>query len=182
VLDVSDDTANRDHSADEDRPIEVTDRRSSRRPHPQADAEPPAGADASPDQAPEPSVVASADSAQDAEPLDALDDDDGPIAGDDLDDDAEPPPHALFPDSVYDVLTGALLMLSEMAWVKIGLRANPATSKVERDFDQARIAIDTVAFIVEQLAPGAPAEHVRELRTLVANLKINFARQKDAAG
>jgi len=93
---------------------------------------------------------------------------------------AEQIAQAMMPDSVYDVIPGVVLMLSELAWQKIGLRANPKTGKVQTDFDEAKVAIDTVAFLVDRLLPKAPAEQQRDLRNLVSNLKINFAKQSAA--
>jgi hypothetical protein len=116
---------------------------------------------------------------QDGEPDPGAEQPDGASTGsvepDDLD------PSALYPRNVKDILYGTLLMLTELAWERIGLRANPSTGKVEVDIAQAKMAIDTVAFIVDQLAPSAPADQRRDLSTLVANLKINFAKQAQAS-
>jgi len=82
----------------------------------------------------------------------------------------------LLPQNVYDVLSGMLLMLTDLAWQKIGLTVSPVSGQIEKDFAQARVAIDTVSFIVDQLGRITPPEQQRDLRTLVANLQVNYAR------
>jgi len=124
--------------------------------------------------------VAADDEAPEEAPEPAAEEDAAADAGD-----AEAPPsedderlmEAMFPDSVYDILSSFMLMLSEIAWRKIGLRANPRTNKVEKDLMEAQVAIDTLEVVVEKLVPKAPPEQARDMQNLVVNLKLNFARQ-----
>lgn len=82
---------------------------------------------------------------------------------------------ALFPRSVYDVLASPIPLLAELAWIKIGLRAHPATGELDVDLSEAQAAIDTLDFILNKLEPKLSPEQQRELRTLVMNLKLNYA-------
>jgi len=67
-------------------------------------------------------------------------------------------------------------LLAEKAWQTMGLRTKPGTDKVETDFDQAHVAIDTVSFFAEKLRPRLPDDEKRRLEGLVADLKLNYVR------
>lgn len=84
--------------------------------------------------------------------------------------------------SVTEVLLSFIGMLQGFAWQKMGLRANPATGKVETDLPQARIAIDTVQFMVGQVEPQMPETEKRELRRVVMDLQMNFVRMRGSSG
>jgi hypothetical protein len=77
---------------------------------------------------------------------------------------------------VYSLLGLFVGLVSEKAWQTLGLRTQPGTDKVETDFNQARVAIDTVAFIVEKLQTRLPDDERRHLEGLVADLKLNYVR------
>jgi len=73
------------------------------------------------------------------------------------------------------VIASSIPLLAELAWIKIGLRAHPATGELEADLAEAQVAIDTLDFILGKLEPKLSPEQQRELRTLVMNLKLNYA-------
>ena len=77
---------------------------------------------------------------------------------------------------VYSLLGLFLGIVAEKAWQTLGLRTKPGSDKVETDFDQARVAIDTVGFFAEKLQPRLPEEEKRRLGGLVADLKLNYVR------
>jgi hypothetical protein len=77
---------------------------------------------------------------------------------------------------VYSLLGIFVGILAEKAWQTLGLRTKTGTDKVETDFDQARVAIDTVGFFAEKLQPRLPEEEKRRLEGLVADLKLNYVR------
>jgi hypothetical protein len=77
---------------------------------------------------------------------------------------------------VYSLLGLFVGLVSEKAWQTLGLRTKPGTDKVETDFNQARVAIDTVSFIIEKLQPRLPDNEKRHLEGLVADLKLNYVR------
>lgn len=78
---------------------------------------------------------------------------------------------------VYGLLQTTIGLLGNGAWAWMGLTHNPFTGKMERDLAQAKIAIDTVAFIADQLDPHLPEEERRELRNTVSMLRINYVQQ-----
>lgn len=70
-----------------------------------------------------------------------------------------------------------ILEFAQFAWIRMGLLANPATQKVDKDLPQARLAIDCAAALAEQLQPHLDDHEKRELQTLLANLRINYVEQ-----
>ncbi len=81
------------------------------------------------------------------------------------------------PLSVPQALLFSISLFAELAWQKLGLHPDPVTKQIAADLPQAKVAIDAVAALVE-LAKGQVGEReYRELRTLLANLQLNFVYQ-----
>jgi len=78
------------------------------------------------------------------------------------------------PSKAYALLSWIVGLLYQQAWINMGLAPDPATGQVTRDMGQARVAIDCAEFIVKQLEGHVQAQQLRELRTLVSNLQVNF--------
>jgi hypothetical protein len=68
-------------------------------------------------------------------------------------------------------------MLQEIAWIKLGLVANPGSGKIDQDLEQAKVAIDAVGDLVPRLNPFAGESERREMQTLLSNLRINFVQK-----
>jgi hypothetical protein len=49
---------------------------------------------------------------------------------------------------------------------------------VERNLDDARLAIDAVAALLEHLRSRLPDTEQREFETLLTNLRLNFVEQQ----
>lgn len=79
--------------------------------------------------------------------------------------------------SVYDVLQFVAGMIAEQAWYHLGVRLAPGQKEPKKDLVQARIAIDTVAYISEQLEPHIEENVRKALKATISDLKINFVRQ-----
>lgn len=82
---------------------------------------------------------------------------------------------------VYTMIGMFLVQLRNLAWIRMGLVANPLTGTFERDLVQAKVAIDTVAFLASRLEPTVPAEERLPLRALVSDLQLNFVEQSKIA-
>ncbi|MBC8140174.1 MAG: DUF1844 domain-containing protein [Armatimonadetes bacterium] len=78
---------------------------------------------------------------------------------------------------VYSVLALFLQELRSLAWLRMGLVANPSTGQIERDLEQARTAINTVSFLAQQLDAVVSPEEKLPLKALVSDLQINFVEQ-----
>ena len=79
--------------------------------------------------------------------------------------------------SIYDMLQFVVGMLAEQAWYHMGVRILPGQKEPVKDLVQAKIAIDAVAHISDQLHPHVSEEVRRALRSVVSDLQLNFVRQ-----
>lgn len=84
--------------------------------------------------------------------------------------------------TVQGVLRFSVEMLSNRAWVSMGLSPNPMTGKIERDLDEARRAIDVLGALAPYVEAGAEPQEKRDLRNLLADLRVNFLKQTGSAG
>lgn len=97
----------------------------------------------------------------------------------------QPDPEDLEPDedmaplevTVQGVLRFAIEMLSNRAWVSMGLTPNPMTGKIEKDIAEAKRAIDILGDLARHAEPGAEPDERRDLRNMLADLRVNFIRQ-----
>jgi len=76
----------------------------------------------------------------------------------------------------YALLRLFVSLLSAQAWQHLGLRAKTGTDKTEKDLDRGRDAIDCIVFLVGKLEPHLTEGEKNEMRRLLADLQINFAR------
>ena len=81
---------------------------------------------------------------------------------------------------VYSTLGFVITLLHEQAWHLLGLVPHPITRKYNKDLEQAQVAIDCVAFLAGKLQGKISDDEMRRLRALVADLQLNFAKQKAA--
>jgi hypothetical protein len=95
----------------------------------------------------------------------------------DEDSEERPPFVDLSSIDTYDVLRIFIQILSTQAWYHMGLRTAPGSEEIKKDFDRARLSVDTVAFLTEKLKPTLSEEESEGLDKLVTDLQINFARQ-----
>ena len=92
--------------------------------------------------------------------------------------DADKEPEAVDVRSLdtYSLIAMFVGLLTEKAWQTLGLRTKPGSEEAEADFDQARVAIDAVAFLAEKVQPHLPDAEKRRLEGIVADLKLNYVR------
>ena len=77
-----------------------------------------------------------------------------------------------------DQLLGLFIgILSAKTWQYMGLRLTPGKEEAEKNLVKAAAAIDCITVMVDKLAPRLPEQELANLRTLVADLQINYARQ-----
>jgi len=80
----------------------------------------------------------------------------------------------------YTLIAMFIGILAEQAWRHMGLRMDPKTQETKKDFERASIAIDCIEFMASKLGRAIPDDEAKRLRALVADLQINFAREKTA--
>lgn len=78
---------------------------------------------------------------------------------------------------VWGLLHYCFLLLHASAWQKMGLVPDPATGKVVKDLEQARVAIDTAAYLAERLESRLTGQQLRDLRAMLSDLRLNFVQQ-----
>ena len=78
---------------------------------------------------------------------------------------------------VRSVLALFMGELRNLAWLRMGLVANPMTGQMETDLAQAKIAIDTVGFLAQQLEPHVAPEERLPLKAMITDLQLNFVEQ-----
>jgi len=85
---------------------------------------------------------------------------------------------AQVPLQAPDLVRWCVTLLATSAWQAMGLIADPATHRVERNLDDARLAIDAAAALLDHLRPRLPDAEQREFETLLTNLRLNFVEQQ----
>ncbi len=80
--------------------------------------------------------------------------------------------------TVRDRLLMSIDILHQGAWLAMGLVADPSTGEIERNLDDAKIAIDAVAYLASQVEPSLDEPTRREVKRVLSDLQVNFVRQK----
>ncbi len=78
---------------------------------------------------------------------------------------------------VYDTLRFMVSLLIQQAWVSLGIQKAPGAEEVEQDLPQARVAIDTLEFVIDRLAPDLEPQEEAELNSALSNLQINYVKR-----
>ncbi len=78
---------------------------------------------------------------------------------------------------VYDMLRFVVSLLTQQAWVSLGIQKAPGAEEVEQDLHQAKVAIDTLEFVVNKLEPDLESQEKAELDSVLSNLQINYVKR-----
>ena len=78
---------------------------------------------------------------------------------------------------LYQLLELFVTLLSEQAWRNMGLRVDPRTNEIKKDFEKAHVAIDSIISIVDKLEPNVTEDVKSHLRSIISDLQINYVRQ-----
>ena len=78
---------------------------------------------------------------------------------------------------VYALLGSFIGVLAMNTWYWMGLLKNPSTGQLDRDLGQAKVAIDTIASLIQQLEGKVDASEWRDLQGLLSDLRINYVQQ-----
>jgi hypothetical protein len=81
------------------------------------------------------------------------------------------------PIQVYDVIMVMVDNMASLAWQKLGLQADLITGKIERDLEQAKLAIDLTTHLASFIEPRLDEEDKRRMHTLVRDLRINYVEK-----
>lgn len=78
---------------------------------------------------------------------------------------------------VWQLIPLFINILERVAWQKMGLVVNPQTQEIEKDLQQARVAIDSYTALLEHLGENIEPETKTALKARLTDLKLNFASQ-----
>jgi Domain of unknown function (DUF1844) len=76
-----------------------------------------------------------------------------------------------------DLLVWMLSILAAKAWEGMGLVPNPLTKKVEKNLDEARLAIDAYAAAFEVVRLRVEDQPRRDMESLLTTLRLNFVEK-----
>lgn len=71
-------------------------------------------------------------------------------------------------------------LLSERAWIDMGMVPDPGTGEIKKQIEEAKLAIDVLGDLARHLEPRAAPEEKREIQTILTNLRLNFVRQRES--
>jgi len=54
---------------------------------------------------------------------------------------------------------------------------NSETKKIQKDITKAKIAIDTISFLFDQIKSELVKEDIKRIENLMANLKLNYVEK-----
>jgi hypothetical protein len=81
------------------------------------------------------------------------------------------------PVSVYAVIMTMVDTMSTLAWSKLGLQPDLATGKLEKDLEQAKVAIDLTTHLASFIEPQLDDDDKRRIHGLIRDLRMNFVEK-----
>ena len=78
---------------------------------------------------------------------------------------------------VYDTLRFMVSLLIQQAWISLGIQKATGAEEVEQDLPQAKVAIDTLEFVIDKLTPDLESQEKAELDSVMSNLQINYVKR-----
>ena len=78
---------------------------------------------------------------------------------------------------VYDTLRFMVSLLIQQAWISLGIQKAPGAQETKQDLPQAKVAIDTLEFVIDKLKPALEPQERAELDSVLSNLQINYVKR-----
>ena len=82
-----------------------------------------------------------------------------------------------FSIDLYSLLELFIVILNEKVWRYIGLRVDPQTEKINRNFEKAHLAIDCIISLVDKLENKISQDKINEFRNMITELQMNYVNQ-----
>lgn len=79
--------------------------------------------------------------------------------------------------SVYDVVVAMVDQMAAIAWQKLGLQPDFMTHKIEKNIEEAKVAIDLVQHLATFVEPKLDEEDKRAMFNLVRDLRLNYVEK-----
>lgn len=83
-------------------------------------------------------------------------------------------PHQLPLPTLFTWFIG---ILNGKAWEYLGLMMNPETKEINQDLGKAKISIDSIEFLFEQIKDKLEVEDKKQLENILANLQMNYVER-----
>ncbi|MCE5237096.1 DUF1844 domain-containing protein [bacterium] len=90
---------------------------------------------------------------------------------------AETPAEEAVQIDMHGILRMVFGMCVEQAWVHLGLQLAPGAKETKMDLPQARLAIDTIAYIQTALGESLSGAEKREVEQILATLRMNYIQR-----
>lgn len=87
----------------------------------------------------------------------------------------------LQPLSVYTVIVAMTDQMASVAWQKLGLQPDPITGTIQKDLEEAKVAIDLATHLASFVEPKLDAEDKRQMHNLIRDLRINYVEKMKEA-
>lgn len=79
-----------------------------------------------------------------------------------------------------DALRFAINLFADLAWINLGIRANPVSGEATTNIEQARLAIDAISALVRLTEGRFDPHEVRDLQNMLSTLQLNFVQRATA--
>ena len=83
-------------------------------------------------------------------------------------------PHQLTLETLFIWFIG---ILNGKAWEYLGLMMNPETKEIKQDLKKAKISIDSIEFLLNQIKTELKDEDKKEMENILANLQMNYVEK-----
>lgn len=81
------------------------------------------------------------------------------------------------PMDVYSVIMTMTETMASVAWIKLGLQPDFSTGKLEKDLEQAKVAIDLTTHLASFIEGQLDEDDKRRIHTLVRDLRLNYVEK-----
>lgn len=78
---------------------------------------------------------------------------------------------------VWQIIPFFIGVFDRIAWQKMGLVVNPQSQEIEKDLEQARVAIDSYELLLAKLGEHIEPDAKKALASRLTDLKLNYAQQ-----
>ena len=78
---------------------------------------------------------------------------------------------------VYTIIVTMVDTMATIAWMKLGLQPDMASGRLEKDLEQAKVAIDLTTHLASFVEPQLDEEDKRRIHGLVRDLRMNFVEK-----
>src|SRR3954470_7406579 len=85
------------------------------------------------------------------------------------------------PIDIYAVLAVMIDQMSAIAWQKLGLQPDWGTGRIEKDIDQAKVAIDITTHLSTFIEPQLEEEDKRRIHGLIRDLRLNYVQKSQGS-